>query len=94
MRLIEIPDDGIVRIPIMRDNATIGERRVDLSKYPTIDAAPVVHARWTAECVRGDMAFRFRCSSCMGDVWYGYLVRSCDYNYCPNCGARMDGESE
>ena len=42
MRLIEIPDDGIIRIPIRRGEDTVGEKRIDLKEVPTIDAVPVV----------------------------------------------------
>ena len=41
-RLIEIPEDGIVRIGVMRGEDTVGERRIDLSFLPTVDAAEVV----------------------------------------------------
>jgi hypothetical protein len=41
-RLIEIPEDGIVRIPIMAGEATVGEKRIDLSHIPTVDAVKVV----------------------------------------------------
>ena len=41
MRLIEIPDDGIIRIPIFEGDATIGERRIDLSHLPTVEALPL-----------------------------------------------------
>lgn len=44
-RLIEIPDDGIIIIPIMRGEDTIGERRIDLSDLPTVDAEKVVRCR-------------------------------------------------
>lgn len=50
MRLIEIPDDGIVRIPIMDGESTVGEHRIDLSDYPAVDAVPVVRCR---ECIYG-----------------------------------------
>ena len=45
MRLIEIPDDGIIRIPIMRGEDTVGERRIDLSYLPTVDAVEVVRCK-------------------------------------------------
>lgn len=50
---------------------------------PTIDAVPVVHGRWidTREYC-GD----YMCSNCKE------LYRTNVFNYCPNCGARMDGE--
>lgn len=41
------------------------------------DAAPVVHGRWIDEV----------CSEC-GQ----YVYRGDARNYCPNCGAKMDGE--
>lgn len=45
-RLIEIPEDGIVRIHLMRGEDTVGERRIDLSFLPTVDAAEVVKGLW------------------------------------------------
>ena len=59
---------------------------------PTVDAEPVRHGRWL--CKRYGVAFdgeRFPfwtiavCSECN--------KTSCDAgDYCPNCGAKMDGE--
>lgn len=56
---------------------------------PAADVAPVVHGRWE-QCfedwrkqIEGD-----QCSVC-GFAHYGTTIR--DYNYCPNCGAKMDG---
>ena len=45
MRLIEIPDDGIVRIPIMCGEDTVGENRINLSHFPTIDAVKVTRCK-------------------------------------------------
>ena len=45
MRLIEIPDDGFIRVPIMSGKDTVGERRIDLSDFPTVDAVPVVRCK-------------------------------------------------
>ena len=52
---------------------------------PTVDAVEVVHGRWI------DVALRFtqvkeKCSVCGG------IVYAHGFNYCPNCGANMDGE--
>lgn len=50
---------------------------------PTVDAVEVVHGRWIdAREYCGD----FMCSNC--DALYG----TNKFNYCPNCGARMDLE--
>jgi hypothetical protein len=55
---------------------------------PAVDAVVVRHARWIPEAL-GDM----RCSGCneVYGVCGGLLG---DYNYCPGCGARMDGRRE
>lgn len=50
---------------------------------PDADVAPVVHGRWVNGC---------QCSVC-GDSHGPYNSRHKPYyNYCPNCGAKMDGE--
>lgn len=49
-RLIEIPDDGIIRMPIMRGEDNIGERNIDLSDFPVVDAVPVVRCRECEHC--------------------------------------------
>ena len=55
---------------------------------PTIDAVPVVHGEWI-DMKLGDelMPTICKCSVC-GATWAGVG----GYIYCPNCGARMDGE--
>ena len=62
---------------------------------PTVDAAPVVHGRWKAhkpDC-RG-YAAGFICSCCGSIVYAGYSMKECEYNYCPQCGAKMDGGAD
>ena len=58
-------------------------------KTPTADVAEVKHGKWIHASV--DMGFfRFRCSECgLDDV---YDEEREQYRYCPNCGARMDGD--
>lgn len=71
------------------------------SVIPTVDAVPVVHGRWVMDedPHDGDV----RCNVCLiainqmhernhkllnaltGGKWYTF------YNYCPHCGAKMDG---
>ena len=53
---------------------------------PAADVAPVVHGRWIEKpFLLGTSNF---CSLC--DSFYG--MPHGKFNYCPNCGARMDGE--
>ena len=53
---------------------------------PTADVAPVRHVEWQ------EIDGIFRCSHC------GYSFEHEGYkhffNYCPNCGARMDGDAD
>jgi hypothetical protein len=87
MRLIEIPDDGIVRIPIMSGEDTVGEKRIDLSHIPTIEIEQVRHGRWEWKDFRGDGSLILCCSECLETE--GARETS---NYCHNCGAKMNLE--
>lgn len=54
---------------------------------PAADVAPVVHGRW---CILVGYKTRMVCSVCGWDApEYGKF-----YSYCPNCGARMDGDEQ
>ena len=68
-----------------------GMARKLIADAPTIDAVPVVHGRW----VHTDMAAwwfgKDECSECQyHDDERNDLSR---LKYCPNCGAKMDGEA-
>ena len=61
-----------------------------IERQPTIDAVPVKHGKWSAYEVSG---YR-KCSKCGGYVNWNpkpFLFGDGEYNYCPNCGAKMDG---
>ena len=64
-----------------------------LRNAPTID--PVKHGRWETVC-NEDTAYikLYRCSCCKDDFLLdeGEIEENGEYNYCPNCGARMDLE--
>ena len=56
---------------------------------PTVDAVEVVHGRW--EPVDHDGSWRVdRCSVCHRRMHY--VDYNQPYQYCPNCGAKMDGD--
>lgn len=61
-----------------------------LRNIPTIEAEPVRHGRW----IDGSENFtcgnhNAECSVCHCNIsWSGCDE---DFNYCPNCGAKMDG---
>jgi DNA-directed RNA polymerase subunit RPC12/RpoP len=71
-----------------------GELEWKIENAPTVDAVPVVHGRW--ECQDGYFSDNWKCSAC-GIVWffeYDPTETETKVNYCPNCGARMDGDEQ
>ena len=66
-----------------------------LEKVPAADVAPVVHGKWVhSRYDRSSGQFDVvKCSRCGLEAYaMAYHVR--DGNYCPRCGARMDGGNE
>ena len=59
---------------------------------PTVDAVEVVHGEWTI--IVDDYDCEFMCCSVCGEMFYDgdNDTVDCLHNYCPNCGAKMDGE--
>lgn len=68
-------------------NPYIADWRFDemIEELPAADVAPVRHGRWIdAREYCGD----YMCSNC--EALYG----TNKFNYCPNCGAKMDGGAD
>lgn len=66
--------------------------RMFLAKAKLVDAVEVVHGRWVEKeeklwNLERPVVTGWECSEC--GVWGHYT-----YNYCPNCGAKMDGGKE
>lgn len=59
---------------------------------PAVDAEPVRHGRWKNGNNRPFTYFLHLCSACGKDAYF--CGNGCNYNYCPNCGAKMDAEVE
>ena len=60
-----------------------------------VDVAPVRHGRWEAfEDMMLDTCYR--CSECGREFYLAdcSTPQENEYNYCPNCGAKMDEEAE
>ena len=60
-----------------------------LENAPAADVAPVRHGRWLLEREPDGKPFCFHCSVCDSD--FHYIGITVAYDYCPNCGAKMDG---
>lgn len=61
-----------------------------IESRPNVDAVEVVHGRWEPrEDVKGFVC----CSVCHDCNIYDEWPDGKKWNYCPNCGAKMDGGS-
>lgn len=58
----------------------------DIARFPGVDAEPVRHGRWFIKVNAIDRTFT--CSKC-----WKWIIPTTNalMNYCPNCGAKMDG---
>ena len=72
-------------------------RRI-IRRHAVFRTVEVVHGEWTIieddyedvtilECSVCEMSFRF-------DEYDGLLPQAQTYHYCPNCGAKMDGDDD
>ena len=59
-----------------------------LLRQPAADVAEVVHGRWIWN-EEGEIGWEqfYRCSNCGNKEYW-------ESNFCPNCGARMDGGND
>lgn len=60
-----------------------------VEEMPTADVAPVVHGRWI-EQEKYTFGVMYDCSICGDRI----LDNGHPWNYCPKCGARMDGDDD
>ena len=64
----------------------------EIVNAPTVDAVEVVHGRWV---LRQDDGYEwYECSSCRAQPLNDNVERPVLSDYCPNCGAKMDGGNE
>ena len=57
----------------------------EIERVPAVEAKPVRHGKWINAGHDAFTQYR-RCSSCAR-----LLANAPAYDYCPNCGAKMDG---
>lgn len=63
-----------------------GVTAATIDAMPTIEARPVVHGRWSW-CAGN----KYRCTNCGRHTNVDEVMEEPVYNYCPYCGAKMDG---
>ena len=91
---------GLGEHSIVEKVFSIGVRTI-IAGMPAADVAPVVHGRWIpseSDFDDDDTLFDveewcdWQCSACREDICYeGPMPMKLLPNYCPNCGAKMDG---
>jgi hypothetical protein len=88
-RIVYLADALIARYD-EEHKGTPGRARELITEAPTIDAEPVKHGAWVLK----ERAHYFKCSLCKEPIPYkfGYTNSRRYYNYCPNCGAKMNGK--
>ena len=72
--------NGHVPLPVIRQN---------IMDTPAADVAPVRHGRWV-EKEKYTFGIMYDCSLCENRI----LDNGHSWNYCPNCGAKMDGGAD
>lgn len=63
-------------------NAGLEYALYSIAYAKAVDAVPVVHGEWIEKVGRA------KCSVCCDECWADSAL---EYNFCPNCGAKMDG---
>ena len=84
----------LTALEVIEPNATTIDAKRLLADMPAADVAPVVHGRWISWEKAGNFVpspDRHECSVCHDAAQVlvnGFELLS---DYCPNCGAKMDG---
>ncbi len=64
----------------------------DAATEETVDAVEVVHGRWVKKTE--DYVYYYACSECGEPVLKSQWGHDFFSDYCPNCGAKMDGGND
>ena len=79
------PDTDVENFPI---TFNVKDVKRAILNAPTIEAAPVVHGEWIYE------NYTWHCGVCGFHPFKGYIPKEPGFNFCPNCGAKMDGGAD
>lgn len=84
---ILIDENGIPEVKLQFGDRTLVLR----SEGDPVDAVEVVHGEWST--IEDDYCglTALQCSECNQEYWFEDEPPMKIYNYCPNCGAMMDG---
>ena len=78
-------DREVALMKLMQDGCS-AKNLQSISDMPAADVAPVRHGRWV-EKEKYTFGIMYDCSLCENRI----LDNGHPWNYCPNCGAKMEG---
>lgn len=95
----------LTALEVTKPSATMADAKRLLADMPAADVAPVVHgvwipvheseiSGWNPEVAGIDPIGGYICSACKNEAIYDCNDKFVLSDYCPNCGARMDGDAE
>lgn len=90
------------RLRMIYDSLAVGEKKLlcerELTAFseailrvkaaPAADVVEIKHGEWISD----DADILFHCSKCETQISTSWDYEGLDWNYCPDCGAKMDGE--
>ena len=82
--MAEYIDRKAALMKLMQDGCC-AKKLQSISDMPAADVAPVVHGHWI-EKEKYSFGIMYDCSLCDNRI----LDNGYSWNYCPNCGAKMD----
>ena len=82
---------------LVNGKSVCGVQKYEIAAIPAADVAPVVHGEWEdyhfvkVDCPKSGFP-TVKCSVC--EIAFCDLINNHHfmYHFCPNCGAKMDGE--
>ena len=87
--------DAVISEIERREALMVGDKRISvdamksfIKNRPAADVAPVVHGRWID---KGEYAVCMECGGRSGTQYDGVEPIPLMTQFCPNCGAKMDG---
>lgn len=76
------------------DEHTVNLVLIEIDEAPAADVAEVKRGKWIKSHWRNSVSCA-NCSICRFEAYhYDFQGVQKTYNYCPNCGAKMDGDEE
>lgn len=86
--MTEYIDREAALMKLMQDGCS-AKNLQSISDMPVADVAPVRHGRWV-EKEKYTFGIMYDCSLCENRI----LDNGHSWNYCPNCGAKMDEKED